>query len=194
MLKHTIRRAAITALAAVAAWSTVVWLGGPRWVGDIVIGIVLSVSHYNAGWLALTWARALLTGTYVTDAAPQRDRWSLTDAEMQRSVRAVAIWEDDYDRAIGSVDVAAHDVGIDPPYMHIGRRMSTEAFAAGHRPGGTVVCVAIELLDPERSEDLHRALVDELRLAQRWVPLWGTIAALVAVSLWTSSAAQWGIL
>ncbi len=123
--------------------------------GELDVGIVLASSHHNAGWIELVWARALLTGPYYTDHTPEEDRWRLTDVEMRRSARAVAIWEDDYDRAVGAVDVAAHSAGVKSPYLHIGRRMSAAAFAAGPRPDDTVVCVSIEMLDPARSEDLY---------------------------------------
>ena len=180
------------AVGAASVWSAVLAIGGPRWMASVAVGIVLSASHHRAGWVALVWARALLTGPYYTGRTPGKDRWRLTDVEMQRSVRAVAIWEDDYDQAVGAVDVAAHAAGVKSPYLHIGRRMSTAAFAAGPRPDDTVVCVSIEMLDPARSEDLHRVLVAELGLARRRVPLWGSVAAAAVVCVWTFVAASWG--
>ena len=192
MVKHTIRRATLMAVGAASLWSALLAIDGPRWLASIAVGIFLAASHHNAGWVALAWARALLTGPYYTDGTPEKDRWRLTDVEMRRSVRAVAIWEDDYDRAVGAVDVAAHAAGVKSPYLHIGRRMSAAAFAAGPRPDDTVVCVSIEMLDPARSQDLHRVLVAELGLARRRVPLWGSVAAAAAVCVWTLLATSWG--
>ena len=155
MIRDTLRRALWTALIAWGTWMILRLLGAPPLAAAVGPTVVIVVSHYWSGALALARAHA-------EQVLPN------TSDEGRRHLFSAVI-------------EAAIETGIAAPRVYVSDTMRRWAFASGVSRYNPAVCVHADLLGEGYAEALGIALRSELWAARNRLPwhgtLWGTCLA-----------------
>ena len=196
MLRDTADRVAATIVVGVVLWVVARRLGVPEAVELAVIPVVAGVSHGLTGLWPLRRAAAVAPGIHELDT--DKPAWlEVVPDEPWRPTRVVgcALAEPVWDRLVLAAETAASGAGIKPPGVMIGQRMRDRyVFAAGPWRRDTTLCVDLDVLDPERADELAGRLAGELRWVRARLPLWGTLAAGAVLEGTRAALGGWSVL